>query len=72
MELGDEQSSGNVRSPAAARHRLDAANEYRKPTPALLLDRLLPHLQPEDHRKTDDHLPGRHRSSRQERDDSRR
>lgn len=26
MELGDEQSPGNVRSPAAARHRLDEAD----------------------------------------------
>lgn len=72
MELGDEQSPGNVRSPAAARHRLDEADEHRKPTPALLFDRFLPHFQPEDHRKTDDHLPGRHRSSRQERDGNRR
>ena len=72
MELGHEQSSGNVRSVATPRYRLNEADEHRKQAAALLLDRLLPHFQPENARKTDEHLPGRHHSSREERARNRR
>ena len=50
MELGHEQSSGDVCSPTAPRYRFNEADEHREQAAVLLLDRFLPHIQPEDAR----------------------